>query len=125
MALPPTGTLSDRAILVVEDEPVISMLMIDCLEDQGARVIGPVSTVDAALAVLASQGKIDGAFLDINLNGEFSYPVADLLLDRGFPFVFVTGYRDSDVPDTYKDIRRCEKPKRPEACIEILRSLWP
>src|SRR5262245_45318172 len=125
MAFPVTKSLSDQVVLVVEDEPLIAMLLIDCLKDQGAQVIGPATTVQAALEVINSSPKMDGAFLDINLNGEISYLVADLLSERGIPFVFVTGYREDDIPDRYKAIKRCEKPKGPEACVDILRSLWP
>jgi CheY-like chemotaxis protein len=123
--MPTTKPLSDRRILVVEDETLIAMVMVDFLRDQGAWVIGPVSTVDSAMDAIASSSKIDGAFLDINLNGEASYFVADLLSERGIPFIFVTGYRENDIPARYKAIKRCEKPKGPEACVQILRSLWP
>jgi len=104
---------------------MIAMLMVDCLKDQGAQIVGPATTVPEALETIRSSPKIDGAFLDINLNGEISYLVADLLSERGVPFVFVTGYRENDILDRYKAIKRCEKPKGPEACVDILRSLWP
>ena len=81
--MPTTKPLSDRKILVVEDETLIAMVMVDFLRDQGAWVIGPVSTVDSAMDAIASSSKIDGAFLDINLNGEASYFVADRLSERG------------------------------------------
>jgi len=118
-------SLSDQVVLVIEDEPLIAMLLVDCLKDQGAQVIGPASTIQGALDAIESSIRIDGALLDINLNGEVAYPVADLLVTRGIPFVFVTGYREDDIPDRYKAIKRCEKPKGPEACVDILLSLWP
>ena len=125
MPSPAAKPLSDQVVLVVEDEPLIAMLLIDCLKDQGAQVIGPVTTIRGALDAIELSSKLDGALLDINLNGEVAYPVADLLVTSGIPFVFVTGYRENDIPDRYMAIKRCEKPKGPEACVDILLTIWP
>jgi CheY-like chemotaxis protein len=102
--------LAGRRLLVVEDEYFLAEDMTKALSARGAEVLGPVGNVDAALALIREAGRIDGAVLDINLRGEMAYPVADLLLARGIPFVFVTGYDQEAIPPPYAAVRRCEKP---------------
>lgn len=63
---------------------------------------------------------IDGAILDVNLGGEKVFPAADLLTERGIPFVFTTGYDASAIPVKYAEITLCEKPVRlAEVCSAI------
>ena len=83
--------LAGRRILVVEDEMLLMMNIEATLEDLGCRDISSAANVADALALLALQG-FDAALLDVNLDGEISYPVADALVARGIPFAFATGY---------------------------------
>ena len=83
--------LTGRRILVVEDEILISAMLSDMLLDVSAIVVGPVSTVKAALELLEGN-PIDAAIIDMNLNGEWIDPVAEALVLRKIPFVFTTGY---------------------------------
>jgi CheY-like chemotaxis protein len=76
-------------VLVVEDEPMIAMVVEDTIEMMGYQIVGPVAQLDDALA-LATCGDFDCAVLDINIRGGNSYAVADLLLKRGCPFLFTT-----------------------------------
>jgi CheY-like chemotaxis protein len=103
-------TLKDCRILVVEDEYMLADELQTELSDAGAVVIGPVPAVDKAVALITAGKEIDGAILDVNLAGELVYPVADLLLERGVPFVFTTGYDPSAIPSRFETIVRCEKP---------------
>lgn len=82
-------------ILVVDDEPLIAMLVEDWLTELGCEVVGPVRSVNDGLA-LAANAALDGAILDIRLGGETSYPVAGALRERGIPFAFATGQGDPD-----------------------------
>lgn len=97
-----TGLLSGRRILVVEDEMLILMNIEMTLEDLGCSEISAAASVAEALALLDNQG-FDAAMIDVNLAGEKSYPVADMLTWRGIPFAFSTGYGDhgdrSDLDD--------------------------
>src|SRR5262249_61354093 len=78
-------------LLLIEDETLVGMMMHDTLTDLGFEVIGPVNTLsDAAEAI--EREDFHAAILDVNLNGEFIYPLADVVAARGLPFVFVTGY---------------------------------
>ena len=83
--------LAGSRILVIEDEPLVAMMVEDMLVECGVEVVGPASTLAEALA-LAGAAEFDAALLDLNLNGERSDGVAALLRERGIPFVYATGY---------------------------------
>lgn len=72
---------------------MIAFALEDMVEELGYQVVGPAHRLADALT-LAERETIDGAVLDVNLNDEPSFPVADLLLSRGIPFVFATGYAE-------------------------------
>lgn len=101
----------DGRVLVVEDESMLAMLIEDQLVDMGYNVVPPVSSVEAALAVL-EVGGIGLAVLDVNLGGPLSFPVADVLLARGIPFLFLTGYGRAGIPAEYQAAPVLQKPFR-------------
>lgn len=84
-------SLAGMRVLLVEDEPVVAMHIEDMLLELGCDVIGPCPRLSAGLEAARSE-RIDVAVLDVNLNGEASYPVAQALRDRSIPFVFATGF---------------------------------
>jgi CheY-like chemotaxis protein len=83
---------SGRRFLIVEDEHVIAIVLEDYLADLGCSVAWHADSVGEALRVLESGVGIDGAILDMNLNGESIDPVARALALRSIPFCFMTGY---------------------------------
>lgn len=103
-------TLRGCHILVVEDEYFIAEQLQLELEDEGAIVLGPVASVDEALAAIGSGEPIDGAVLDVNLQGEPIFPAAELLLRRNVPVIFTTGYDAGAIPAALQHVARCEKP---------------
>ncbi len=105
-------TARDRLnILVVDDEAMIAMFLDDMLTDIGCNVVGPAGAVAPALALIETAGHtLDGALLDVNLRGDFAYPVADALLQRDVPFVFVTGYAAYGIDPRYAKIPAVTKP---------------
>ena len=103
------ASLQDRRILVVEDEYFIADAMQRELEEVGALVIGPAASVAEAMALLHS-GPLDAAILDVNLDGDDIFPLAQMLADRGIPFLFATGYSASDLPSAWRHVPRYEKP---------------
>ena len=107
------SSLAGRRVLVVEDETLVAMLIEDTLLDAGAQVLGPVSTVAEALA-LVERELPDLAVLDLNLAGETSEPIADVLRDRGVPFVVASGYGPSGVPAKHAGVPVLAKPYAPE-----------
>lgn len=100
-------------VLVVEDEPIVAMCLEDMLEALGCITIGPVSRLADGLA-LAEAGALDVAILDINLGGERSTPIAEILRRRGTPFAFASGYGtppegfDAEIPLIEKPYREAE-----------------
>jgi CheY-like chemotaxis protein len=105
-----TATLVGRRLLIVEDDYLIAQDLADLLRSGGAQVIGPVATVGAALDLIRATPSLDGAVVDINLQGEMAYPVADVLTKRAVPFLFATGYDETAIPGRYRDVPRCQKP---------------
>jgi CheY-like chemotaxis protein len=112
---PPEG----KRVLVVEDELMIRMLLQDMLTDLGHTVAAEAGRIEEALA-LAKQGEFDVAILDVNLNGEPISPVADILIARGVPFVFATGYGQRGVPEPYRATPTLQKPFQLEALGEAI-----
>lgn len=98
------------AILVVEDEPLIAMMLEDFLDALGYALAGTADGVADALALVASGG-FDAALIDINLrDGEPSWPVADALTAAGKPFVIATGGTNDSVPSRYAHVPVLTKP---------------
>lgn len=109
-----------RRILVVEDNFLAAEVVRDMLETSGCAVVGPVGRVDDALR-LAEQEELDAAVLDVNLNGEWCFPVARMLRQRGVPFIFLTGYDDTAIiPAELRPARRLGKPILVQQLIEVL-----
>ena len=113
-------SIAGRRILVIEDDYLIALDLTDALEERGAEVIGPAGNIGQATRLAQTAEQIDGALLDINLRGEMSYPIADVLRARGVRFVFTTGYDKSNIPDRYRDIGCCEKPLQIDTFIKML-----
>jgi len=104
-----SGAQAKPCVLLVEDEPLVAMMMNGFLDQLDCRVIGPCNTPFEALAVL-KENSVDAAILDINLGGETVYPVADALSRLGIPFAFVTGYGGESVDNRFSQVKRLEKP---------------
>ena len=85
--------LSGARVLIVEDAALLAMELETGLSEAGAMVIGPAYELEEAMALLDQP--LDAAVLDANLNGLSVSPVADILAERGVPFVFATGYGDA------------------------------
>ncbi|WP_349367415.1 HWE histidine kinase domain-containing protein [Salinarimonas sp.] len=86
------AAIAGRRVLVVEDQALIAMEVQDELEAAGLSVVGPVGRLDKALAAAENEA-VDAALIDVDLDGERSWPVADLLARRGVPFAFTTGFQ--------------------------------
>ena len=111
--------LSGKRILAVEDEYMLAQDLALFLEQQGVTVVGPVGTVQAALG-LATRETLDAAILDVNLHNQPVYPVADVLIERGVPIVFATGYDELLMQRPYLNLPRCSKPLDKEALLQVL-----
>jgi CheY-like chemotaxis protein len=114
---------SGRRVLVVEDEMIVAWLLEDMLADLGCAVVGPAARVNQALAMIDAEA-IDVAVLDVNLNGQMSYPIADALAARGVPFVFSTGYDKDRLLDGYRTFPVLQKPFHRSELGDTLAKLW-
>ena len=83
-------------------------------------MLGPVPRVSDAMQLVAAEGRIDCALLDVNLSNEAIWPVAGALLARGVPFVLTTGYDASAIPPAYAHLPRCEKPVGGQEIMRML-----
>lgn len=112
-----------KRVLVVEDEPLIAMMLEDFLEVLDHQVAGVAETVAAALSVVAAGG-VDAAILDVNLRGgERSTPVAEALATHGIPFVFATGGSGDSLDPRFQDRPTLMKPFTMDGVARALDSL--
>jgi CheY-like chemotaxis protein len=111
--------LAGKRVLVIEDEHLFAEYLADAMTAEGAEVIEPVGTVNAALDIIANT-RLDGVTLDLKLAREMTFEVADALAAHNIPFVFLTGYGAAQVPDRYAHVRRVEKPVTPQAVCRAL-----
>jgi CheY-like chemotaxis protein len=80
-----------RSILIVEDEPLIAMMLEDFLDSLGHAVVATCDSVEDAMQKV-DQGGFDVAIIDIQLkDGKHVWPVADRLAEEGKPFILATG----------------------------------
>jgi DNA-binding response OmpR family regulator len=118
---PSADGLRGRRVLLVEDDPFISLALEDMLVEHGLVVVGAASTVASALRLAASE-EIDVALLDVSIGPERVDPVAELLAGRGCPFVFTTGYGRAGLPEAHASRAIVEKPFYADEVIDALRA---
>ncbi|TPL35597.1 response regulator [Mesorhizobium sp. B2-4-8] len=115
--------LAGLRVLVVEDEGSVALLIESMLEELGCHVTASVATLAKALNA-ARVDSFDFALLDINLDGELVFPVAELLKSRQLPFVFSTGYGRMGVPEEFKECDVLNKPFTIEELSTKLQSMF-
>jgi len=105
-----TSSLRDLSVLIVEDEVLIALEAEAELLRAGTRAMTRAHSIEEAERYITS-APFDVAILDVNLNGRPSFPLADLLADRGISFVFASGYSDLDaLPERWRDVPLVNKP---------------
>lgn len=111
-------------VFVVEDEFLVALQIEEDLAVAGYTVIGPFTSLGASIAASRTE-RFDVATLDLNLRGEFVYPLLDELLERKLPVLLLTGYAVSDLPERYRALPRLTKPFDGPALIAKIESLLP
>lgn len=101
--------LAGKKVLILEDEPIIGLALEDMVEQLGCTICGIAFRVPEALE-LARTAPCDVGILDVNIAGELSYPVAEILADRDVPVIFATGYGDRQHPVRFKSFPTLTKP---------------
>ncbi|CCM78155.1 response regulator [Rhizobium mesoamericanum] len=116
----PLQLLKGKRILIVEDEYFVADETRRALQAVGAKVIGPAPSVEIGMSMI-DQETIDAAVLDIRLEGETVFPIAERLHALAIPFVFATAYITTDIPEKFGGYHLCEKPT---ALAEIATALF-
>jgi PAS domain S-box-containing protein len=106
---PTEGKQMSHRMLIAEDEALVAIMMEDIALEFGWSVVGPFARTADALAAAKAE-PVDAAILDVSLNGELVYPVADVLAGRGVPFVFTTGYGAESIDRRFAHIPVLQKP---------------
>ena len=102
--------LKNKRILLVEDDYLIAADLVEELEQLGAVVLGPLSTLDDAMDLIKGDDQIDVALVDLDLQGEFAFHLADELIRRDVPVAFSTGYGQDVLPYRLRHVPRYTKP---------------
>lgn len=110
------------SILVVEDEPLIAVLLREWLEELDHEAVGPVSCVGDGMKV-AETGTFDAVLLDIHLGTERSDSIADILAARKIPFAFMTGGAADSIEERFSARPKLMKPFDFEAMRAALDAL--
>jgi CheY-like chemotaxis protein len=118
----PGNDLQGVRVLLVEDQMIVAMHIEDMLQAAGCTVVGPVGTLQAAIA-MAREEPLDVAILDVNLDGDKVYPAAEELLSRGIPFILATGFGELALPEKWRYRPRLSKPFLREQLEQLLSSV--
>lgn len=108
-----------RAVLLVEDEVMIRMMVADMLEELGYTIAGEAGDIDEAVRLVQATD-FDIAILDVNVNGKVISPVAEAVQLRGRPFIFATGYGAEGVPVKFRDRPTIQKPFQMETLARTI-----
>jgi len=111
-------------VLIVEDEPVLALLLEECLIETGFEIAGVTARLEAALAMIES-GVCDAAILDGNLAGVDAGPAASALRAHGIPFVVLSGYSADQLSSAFSGALRLQKPCGMDRVVRALRSILP
>jgi PAS domain S-box-containing protein len=117
------SSLSGKRVLIVEDEPLIGMVLTDYLMDAGCIPIGPAQNLERAMALIREE-MFDAALVDGNLAGRSVDEIAVALTKQGAPFAFVTGYGRDALPVGFHEAIIVEKPFTADQVISALERLF-
>jgi|APAra7269096613_1048513.scaffolds.fasta_scaffold04953_3 DNA-binding NtrC family response regulator len=97
-------------VLILEDEYLIAFDLAEAFEKYGAMIVGPFASLASARAAIENTPELDGAVIDINLRGELSFPIAEMLRERHVPFIFTSGYDQLAIPSSLCQVPLVAKP---------------
>ncbi len=115
--------LKGKRVLVVEDDALFAEALANNLEDSGCTVTGPVANLAQGLH-LAEWSSLDGAILDIEIEGGRCFPIALQLRERGIPFVFLTGLSEPALPTELRKVPVLAKPLDDAVLVATARELF-
>lgn len=109
-------------ILVLDDEPLISLMLQDWLTELACETVGPAYTAQGALRLIESAPP-NAAILDLSLGDHKSYEVASALRCRKIPFAFATGFGEKGVDAPFEHELVAPKPFDFETIKQIVERL--
>jgi PAS domain S-box-containing protein len=121
----PIDGLAKARVLLVEDDPLIGLEFQTALSDAGVEAVGPMPDLHHSLTAIMVEGcRFDAAILDVNLRGESTLPLAQLLSERGVPYMFVSGYDlEAALPVELRRAPKLQKPVTGTQLLAAVRSL--
>jgi DNA-binding NtrC family response regulator len=108
--MPAVDELKGVRVLLVEDDAMICLLFEDMLLEFGCAIIGPACDITRAADLARRHVGIDVAILDVHLTGQVVFPVAEILAERGVPFLFATGMGVAALPERWQGYQTVQKP---------------
>ncbi|MGY8661640.1 response regulator [Bradyrhizobium sp. UFLA05-109] len=96
-------------VLVLEDEYLLADDLERMLREHGAEVVGPIAAVREAFDAVMRDG-FDMAIMNVTLQGQNAFDLADELTRQRVPFMFVTGFAAKAIPDRFRSVKLREKP---------------
>lgn len=114
--------LAERSVLIVEDDIILSTDIAFALTEAGCKAVVPTTSNAAALSAMVHY-IVDAAVLDVNVQNEWVFPVADALDAVGIPFLFLTAYSHDSIPAQHRERPFIQKPHHPEGLIEAVMEL--
>lgn len=117
--------MTARRFLILEDSLIIAMEAEEILRDIGAETVDIAANLEQATAAI-ERDDYDCAILDVNLGQAMSFGFARMLVERGIPFGFVSGYSDTqDFPADLQQVPLLVKPFNEGAMLDFVRKLFP
>ncbi|MEI9415706.1 response regulator [Mesorhizobium sp. Cs1321R2N1] len=115
--------LQNYRIFIGEDDFALGSELQRAFIKAGATVYYPADTIEDALDVIMSSAAIDGAVLNVNLQGEATFAAAEHLERRQIPFVFLAGFNASNIPESFRNTARFEKPVDVDRLTRVMEAL--
>jgi CheY-like chemotaxis protein len=110
----------DGLVLLVEDDPIISLDTSMSLQELGAGKVEAAFTLEEASAAL-DRASPTLVVMDIDLRGVITFPLAERLAAMGIPFVFTTGHgAELPIPPALQGAPVIGKPYDPEQLRLVL-----
>jgi len=116
--------LLGRRVLIVEDEPLIALMVEEDIRSFGCIEVVAAFSRDDAIAAVRTFGP-DVVILDVNLGSTgASFDLADALAEAGIPFIFTSGLLPSDVPERHLERPFLSKPYQPSDLTEAVKAIF-
>jgi FixJ family two-component response regulator len=120
--LTPQMQLAGITVLVVEDDFYLAEDERQLVEEAGGRVLGPFASA-AETIVSLRDNRPDCALLDVSLSDGVSFDLARLIVSKGTPILFITGYDASILPEDLQNRPRLQKPTPCQKIIAAILAL--